>query len=159
MHRLPLVPFLISPSFGPSSSMQEPSHLRLLSLFSPVTIFVPISVITVEVSNVAIFFRRPTVAVRIGPCNTVHHQVLVCSATEGAVLRKSRDSFLFIREPLHGACTVHTAVPGPVDANSIAFGKSTSQRIYSKQRTHKMREKRHKYGLKHALHSLDGHFR
>ena len=43
--------------------------------------------------------------------------------------------------------------------NSIAFGKSTSQRIYSKQRTHKIGGKRHKYGLKHALHTLDGHFR
>ena len=38
-------------------------------------------------------------------------------------------------------------------------GKSTSQRIYSKQRTHKIEKKRHKYGLKHALHSLDGHFK
>ena len=43
--------------------------------------------------------------------------------------------------------------------NSIAFGKSTSQRIYSKQRTHKIGKKRHKYDLKHALHSLDGHFK
>ena len=43
--------------------------------------------------------------------------------------------------------------------NYIAFGKSTSQRSYSKQRTHKMGKKRHKYGLKHALHSLEGHFR
>ena len=43
--------------------------------------------------------------------------------------------------------------------NSIAFGKSTSQRSYSKQRTQKMEEKRHKYGQKHALHSLEGHFR
>ena len=42
---------------------------------------------------------------------------------------------------------------------SIAFGKSTSHRIYSKQHTHKIGEKRHNYGLKHALHSLDGHFR
>ena len=42
---------------------------------------------------------------------------------------------------------------------SIAFGKSTSQRIYPKQRTHKTGKKRHKYGLKHALHSLDGHFK
>ena len=43
--------------------------------------------------------------------------------------------------------------------NSIAFGKSTSQRIYSKQRTHEIGKKQHKYGLKHALHTLDGHFR
>ena len=43
--------------------------------------------------------------------------------------------------------------------NSIAFGKSTSQRIYSKQHTHKIGKKRHKYGLRNALHSLDGHFR
>ena len=43
--------------------------------------------------------------------------------------------------------------------NSIAFGKSTSQRIYSKQRTHKIGKKRHKCGLKHALHSLDGHLK
>ena len=41
--------------------------------------------------------------------------------------------------------------------NSIAFGNSTSQRIYSKQRTHKKGKKGHTYGLKHALHSLDGH--
>ena len=45
------------------------------------------------------------------------------------------------------------------NTNSIAFGKSTSQRIYSKQRTHKIGKKRHKYGLKYALHTLDGHFR
>ena len=43
--------------------------------------------------------------------------------------------------------------------NSIAFGKSTSQRIYSKQRTYKIGKKRHKYDLKHSLHSLDGHFK
>ena len=43
--------------------------------------------------------------------------------------------------------------------NSIAFGKSTSQRIYPKQRAHKIGYKLHKYGLKHALHSLEGHFR
>ena len=43
--------------------------------------------------------------------------------------------------------------------NSIAFGKSTSQRIYSKQHTHKIGKKRNKYGLKHALETLDGHFR
>ena len=41
---------------------------------------------------------------------------------------------------------------------SIAFGKSTSQRIYPKQCTHKIGGKQHKYGLKHALHSLDGHY-
>ena len=35
--------------------------------------------------------------------------------------------------------------------NSIAFGKSTSQRIYSKQPTHKIGKKRHKYG-----HCLEG---
>ena len=35
--------------------------------------------------------------------------------------------------------------------NSIAFGKFTSQRIYSKQHTHKIGEKRHKYGLRHAM--------
>ena len=43
--------------------------------------------------------------------------------------------------------------------NSIAFGKSTSQRIYSKQRTHKIGKKQHKYGLRHALHTLDDHFK
>ena len=43
--------------------------------------------------------------------------------------------------------------------NSIAFGKSTSQSIYSKQHTPKIGYKLHKYGLKHALHSLDDHFR
>ena len=43
--------------------------------------------------------------------------------------------------------------------NSIAFGKPTSQRIYSKPRIHKIGKKRQKYGLKYALHSLDGHFR
>ena len=31
--------------------------------------------------------------------------------------------------------------------NLIAFGKSTSQRIYPKQRTHTTGKKRHKYGL------------
>ena len=43
--------------------------------------------------------------------------------------------------------------------NSIAFGKSTSQRIYSEQHVPKIGWKLHKYGLKHALHTLDGHFR
>ena len=42
--------------------------------------------------------------------------------------------------------------------DSIAFGKSTSQSIYSKQHTPKIGYKLHKYGLKHALHSLDDHF-
>ena len=43
--------------------------------------------------------------------------------------------------------------------NSIAFGKSTSQRIYPEQNTPKIGWKLHKYGLKHALHTLDDHFR
>ena len=43
--------------------------------------------------------------------------------------------------------------------DTIAFGKSTSQRIYPKQQTPKIGWKLHKYGLKHALHILDGHFR
>ena len=43
--------------------------------------------------------------------------------------------------------------------NSIAFGKSTSQRIYPEQHTPQIGWRLHKYGLKHALHSLDGHFR
>ena len=38
----------------------------------------------------------------------------------------------------------------PVRRDSIAFGNSTSQRIYSKQRTHKIGGKGYKYGLKHA---------
>ena len=42
--------------------------------------------------------------------------------------------------------------------NSIAFSKSTSQRIYPEQYTPKIGWKLHKYGLKHALHSLDVHF-
>ena len=44
-------------------------------------------------------------------------------------------------------------------ANSIAFGKSTSQRIYPEQHTPKIGWKLHKYGLKHVLHTLDDHFR
>ena len=51
---------------------------------------------------------------------------------------------------LHGAST---------RTNSIAFGKSTSQRIYPEQHTPKIGWKLHKYGLKHALHTLDDHFR
>ena len=43
--------------------------------------------------------------------------------------------------------------------NSIAFGKSTSQRIYREQLTPKIGWKLHKYRLKHALHTLDDHFR
>ena len=43
--------------------------------------------------------------------------------------------------------------------NSIAFGKSTSQRIYREQHTPKIGWKLHKYSLKHALHTLDDHFR
>ena len=43
--------------------------------------------------------------------------------------------------------------------NSIAFGKSTSQRIYREQHTPKTGWKLHKYRLKHALHTLDNHFR
>ena len=45
------------------------------------------------------------------------------------------------------------------DRNSIAFGKSTSQRIYREQHTPKIGWKLHKYRLKHALHTLDDHFR
>ena len=44
-------------------------------------------------------------------------------------------------------------------SNSIAFGKSTSQRIYREQQTPKKGWKLHKYRLKHALHTLDDHFR
>ena len=43
--------------------------------------------------------------------------------------------------------------------NSIAFGKSTSQRIHPEQHTPKIGWKLHKYGLKNALHTLDDHFR
>ena len=43
--------------------------------------------------------------------------------------------------------------------NSIAFGKSTSRRIYTEQDVPKIGWKLHKYGLKHASHTLDGHFR
>ena len=43
--------------------------------------------------------------------------------------------------------------------NSIAFGKSTSQRIYPEQHTPEIGWKLHKYGLKHALYTLDDHFR
>ena len=46
-----------------------------------------------------------------------------------------------------------------VKKNSIAFGKSTSQRIYREQHTPKIGWKLHKYRLKHALHTLDDHFR
>ena len=42
---------------------------------------------------------------------------------------------------------------------SIAFSKSTSQRIYREQHTPKIGWKLHKYRLKHALHTLDDHFR
>ena len=42
--------------------------------------------------------------------------------------------------------------------NSIAFGKSTSQRIYPEQHTPKTGWKLHGYGPKHALHSWDIHF-
>ena len=45
------------------------------------------------------------------------------------------------------------------NTNSIAFGKSTSQRIYPEQHTPKIGWKLHNYGLKHALHTLDDHFR
>ena len=47
----------------------------------------------------------------------------------------------------------------PLRGDSIAFGKSTSQRIYTEQHVRKIGWKLHKYGLKHALHTLDGHFR
>ena len=41
--------------------------------------------------------------------------------------------------------------------NTIAFGKSTSHRIYPKQHTPKIRYYLINCGLKHALHILDGH--
>ena len=44
-------------------------------------------------------------------------------------------------------------------SNSIAFGKPTSQRIYPERHTPQIGWKLHKYGLKHALHTLDDHFR
>ena len=46
-----------------------------------------------------------------------------------------------------------------ITKNSIAFGKSTSQRIYREQHTPKIGWKLQKYRLKHALHTLDDHFR
>ena len=45
------------------------------------------------------------------------------------------------------------------NSNYIAFRKSTSQRIYPEQHTPKMKYKLHRYGLKHALHTLDDYFR
>ena len=39
------------------------------------------------------------------------------------------------------------------------FEPSTSQRIYAEQHTPKIGWKLHKYGLKHALHTSDDHFR
>ena len=51
------------------------------------------------------------------------------------------------------------SLPPLLMKNSIAFGKSTSQRIYTEQNVPKIGWKLHKYGLKHALHTLDGHFR
>ena len=46
-----------------------------------------------------------------------------------------------------------------IEKNSIAFGKSTSQRIYREEHTPKIGWKLHKYRPKHALHTLDDHFR
>ena len=43
--------------------------------------------------------------------------------------------------------------------DSIAFGKSTLQRIYPEQHTPNIGWKLLKYGLKDALHTLDDHFR
>ena len=47
---------------------------------------------------------------------------------------------------------MHTpkAIEPPTNSNSIAFGKSTSQRIYPEQHTPKIGWKLHKYGLKQA---------
>ena len=78
-------------------------------------------------------------------------------------IERNRENFHFGRvegRKLHRRF-VHTpkAIEPPTNGNSIAFGNSTSHRIYSKQRTHQIGRKRHKYGLKHALHSLDGHFK
>ena len=55
---------------------------------------------------------------------------------------------------------VHQKWPNQIfqTVNSIAFGKSTSQRIYREQHTPKIGWKLHKYRLKHALHSLKCHF-
>ena len=61
--------------------------------------------------------------------------------------------------PVLSALPTLTLVQTLLGTNSIAFGKSTSQRIYPKQHTPKIGLKLHKYGLKHALHILDGHFR
>ena len=68
--------------------------------------------------------------------------------------------------PPHGGRGGHTTVALTLQQflydpkkNSIAFSKSTSQRIYREQHTPKIGWKLHKYRLKHALHTLDGHFR
>ena len=59
-----------------------------------------------------------------------------------------------------GVCqSLKAEMPVPKSRNSIAFGKSTSQRIYREQHTPKIGWKLHKYRLKHALHTLDDHFR
>ena len=42
---------------------------------------------------------------------------------------------------------------------SIVPRNTTSQRIYPEQQIFKIGHKLHKYRLKHALHTLDGHFR
>ena len=46
-----------------------------------------------------------------------------------------------------------------ISGNSVAFRKSTSQRIYPKQCGDRIGKKRHECGLKHALRTLDGNFR
>ena len=76
--------------------------------------------------------------------------------------RKIHNQFFFIfviffgEKHLYKADEFQNNLPSQ---NSIAFGKSTSQRIYSKQSTHKIGGKPHKCGLKHALHTMDGHFK
>ena len=57
------------------------------------------------------------------------------------------------------AVPLASSLPLPTPLNSIAFGKSTSQRIYPEQHTPKIGWKLHKYGLKHPLHTLADHFR
>ena len=56
---------------------------------------------------------------------------------------------------------MHTpkTIDPPTNSNSIAFGKYTSQKIYPEQHTPEIGWKPQKYGLKHALHTLDERFR
>ena len=103
--------------------------------------------------------RKMTVSTNNGLVNGPVHNLLMLFHPGPLKIEVFKTGFydIVITQNDHPRYVKH--VLGRIYVYSIAFGKSTSQRIYREQHTPKIGWKLHKYRLKHALHTLDDHFR